>query len=108
MEIPPYLEERIRFVAAYIGTATTDWLIVKSNIANNSKPEYRAMFSRRHMYTKKQVLNELDLAVMKFWTTLTNVELQIDPKKLHDPNWIHDKPSGWALNGGKERYDSKK
>jgi hypothetical protein len=97
MELPERIKNRVIFVSEYIGTSTNDWLIIKKRILFSLNKNDRRLFSKRHRYTKKQIINEFDKLVMDFWQSLTNVKLYISPNKIHDTNWKHDKPHGWAL-----------
>jgi hypothetical protein len=96
MNIPANLKERIDEVIGYVGDTTTDYLTVKRQLINNFPSSSRSLFSARHPCTKKHQLNEFDQAVILYWLDQTGVRLQIEPQKLHDPEWEHRK-KGWAL-----------
>lgn len=96
MDIPANLKERIDEVIGYVGDSTTDYLVVKRQLINNFPSTYRNLFSARHPCTKKHQLNEFDQAVILYWLDQTGMRLEIDPIKLHNPDWIHRK-KGWAL-----------
>ena len=108
MEIDESIKLRIVYVASYIGTSTSNWLIIKRHLINAFSSKDRKLFSVRHPCTKKQIVNDFDKSVMDFWQGITGIELFIDPEKIHDPNWIH-KPKGWKLRQiNHERQQSKK
>lgn len=96
MEIPDNVKEKILFVARYVRTVTDDWLRIKREIINALRKEDRGLFSTRHPKTKKQILNEFDISVMKYWKEITGIEVRIDPKKIHDPNYDY-RPHGWTI-----------
>lgn len=100
-----YLKERIQYVAAYIGTASDSWPVIKKHIVISMPGQRRKGlgFSRRHRFTKKMTLNEFDKAVMLYWSELTGVYPKIPETLLHDEGWVR-RPKGWALNGGKEKW----
>lgn len=96
MDIPEDLKDRINFVIDYVSENTNDWLTVKKELINSFPWKERTRFSKRHPSTKKQIPNEFDESVILYWKEKTGIQLEIDPNKLHDPNWIHRK-KGWAL-----------
>lgn len=99
------IKDRIEYVAGYVQGNLTDWFLVKKEIIVHAFPgqlRKTVGFSKRHRNTKKMLLNEFDLEVIRYWELLTGIKLEIDPEKLHDPNWVHRR-KGWALNGGKEK-----
>jgi hypothetical protein len=97
MNIPANLKERIDEVIGYVGDTTADYLVVKRQLINNFPSASRNLFSARHTCTKKHQLNEFDQAVILYWYSQTGIHLEIDPNKLHDPDWKHKK-KGWALS----------
>lgn len=106
MDLPEIVKERIEFVSKYIGTDTSDWLVVKHHISLSLPKTHRGLFSRRHKTTKKQIVNEFDKLVMNYWKQLTGIDLILEPSKIHDPNWVK-KPDCWGLNRGTKRYYEK-
>lgn len=100
-----YLKAHVRYVAAYIGTASDSWPVIKKHIVVSIDGRKRRGlgFSQRHRCTKKLVLNEFDKAVMNYWHELTGVLPVIPPEMFHDPHWVQ-RPKGWALNNGKEKW----
>jgi len=96
MTIPAFLLQRIDEVIEYVGNTTSDYLIVKRQLINIFPVPFRSLFSARHPKTKKHILNDFDKAVIAYWEKQTGVRLQMDPSKLHDPEWQH-KPKGWSL-----------
>lgn len=103
MAIPDFMKERIDYVAEYVGTATNDWLRVKMEIVRTLPVgKNNVGFGRRHSHTLKTIINSFDNEVMNYWYSITGVRLTVDPKKLHNPEWVH-RPRGWGLNGGKQR-----
>ena len=96
MTIPTFLLKRIDEVIGYVGSSTSDYLIVKRQLINNFPTSSRSLFSARHHSTKKHILNDFDEAVIAYWEERTGVRLQMDPGKLHNPDWEHKK-KGWAL-----------
>lgn len=94
--LPQTLQERIRYVAAYVADSTDDWLRVKVEIMKAFPPKERKRFSRRHHSTKKHTLNDFDLLVMKFWENEVGVELILSEENKHPEDW-NPKPPGWGL-----------
>jgi len=103
-DIPPLVKERIKFTAEYIGGATTDWLLVKRQLINCLPQQFRGLFSVRHQSTRKHTLSEFDQSVIAYWKQLTGIKLILAESMRHDPNWTW-KPTGWALNGGREKHE---
>lgn len=96
-ELTEHQKARINFVADYVQDSTQDWLQVKRQIINAFDPPSRSLFSTRHPKTKKHFINEFDKLVMSYWESVTGMNLEVDPDKLHDTlGWVH-KPKGWAL-----------
>lgn len=95
-DFPETLANRVHYVAKYIGDETTDWIRVKKELLNALAPKDRSFFSRRHKTSKKHFVNDFEKEVMKFWETLTGIQLQIDPQKLHTPQ-DERPPRHWAL-----------
>jgi hypothetical protein len=104
MPLSQDVKERIEFVASYVQGSLTDWFLLKQVILRAFPGQIRkqAGLSKRNNSTKKMVINDADLEVMAYWELLTGVKVVIDPKRLHDPEWI-SRPRGWALNGGKQK-----
>lgn len=96
MNIPAYLTARIDEVIGYVGDTTTDYLLVKRQLINTFPTSSRSLFSARHHSTKKHILNDFDRAVMGYWLEQTGRQLEIEPGKLHNPEW-EQKKKGWAL-----------
>lgn len=96
MFIPEKLKERIDEVAEYVGTTTSDFLVVKRQLINCFPPTERWRFSHRHNSTRKHTLNGFDQEVIEYWFQSTGIRLVVNPNKLHDPGWEHRK-KGWSL-----------
>ena len=96
IKIPISLQQRILYVVSYVGDSTDDWIVVKSEIVRSFPPKERKLFSKRHMTTKKQILNDFDRAVMKYWKEQTGVEPILYDKDKHPEDWEW-KPHGWGL-----------
>ena len=94
--LPQTLQERIRYVAAYVADSTDDWLRVKVEIMKAFPPKERKHFSKRHYSTKKHTLNDFDLLVMRFWKREVGVELVLNEDDKHPEDW-EPKPVGWGL-----------
>lgn len=104
MPLSDYVKERLEYVASYVQGNVTDWFILKRIILQAIPGQHRKSIglSKRHRSTKKMIINDMDREVIAYWKLITDVELWVDPARLHDPSWIY-RPKGWALNGGKER-----
>lgn len=110
MEIPNNLLGKIDEVIGYIGTSTTDYLLVKRQLLNVFPSQARSLFSQRHPCTKKHILNSFDEAVIDYWHQKTGIRLFVDKLKMHNPDWSHKK-KGWTLyllNEERKRHDGNK
>lgn len=94
--IPNELKEIIDYVIDYASESSNDWFQIKKELVNLFPPKERSRFSRRHYSTKKQLINDFDRAVMKYWESQTGQKLFIDDTKLHPKSW-KKQPRGWGL-----------
>jgi len=94
--IPNELKEIIDYVIDYASKSSNDWFRIKKELIKLFPPKERSRFSRRHYSTKKQIINDFDREVIKYWEKQTGQKLFIDETKLHSSSWKR-RPKGWGL-----------
>lgn len=72
--IPRGVKDELEAIAGY-AAGINDWLKLKKEILKSLKPRYRRLFSSHDPVTKKQTINEFDVAVARYWENLTKTEL---------------------------------
>lgn len=105
--IPEHLTTLIDYVYEYVGNMSNDWFSIKKELLNNFPPKDRSRFSRRHFSTKKHILNDFDLEVIKYWEEKSGRKLIIDKEKLHPEDWVQ-KSKGWGIREYNEQRQRKK
>ena len=104
MPLSDFVKEKIKYVASYVQGSITDWFLIKREIIRQVPGKDRKYigFTKRHQDTKKMLINDLEKEAIELWELITGIKPVIDPKRIHDPDWIK-RPRGWALNGGKQK-----
>lgn len=76
IELSDDIIQAVHFVHSY-ASGETDWLKIKKEILKCVKPSSRTAFSSRHPVTKKQEINQFDVAVATYWEGLSGSVLTL-------------------------------
>lgn len=94
--LPKRIKQVIEESIFIVNNTTNDWVTIKKLIIKQIRPKDRSLFSRRHESTRKQLINDFEKEIIKYWFYRTGVELWINPDKFHPENWIW-RPVGWKI-----------
>jgi hypothetical protein len=82
MDLPKEIIDATKMASIWVKDKVDDWVIVKLEIMGELDNEHRMLFSKRDGLTKElPAFNELELAIVQLWKTLTGVELILRPLK---------------------------
>lgn len=102
MELPKEIIDATKMASIWVKDKVDDWVTVKLEIMGELDNEHRMLFSKRDALTKELPdLNQLELAIVQLWKTLTGVELKLRP--LRDRRGI----TWWTPEVAKKRKRGK-
>lgn len=80
MDLPNQIIDATKLVSIWVKDKVDDWVVVKLEIMGELDNQHRMLFSKRDALTKElPALNDLELAIVQLWKTLTGIELKLRP-----------------------------